>query len=31
MEDKEEQELWFKAMDEEIGALLSKHSFHRVL
>jgi Reverse transcriptase (RNA-dependent DNA polymerase) len=31
MEDKEEQELWFKAMDDEIGALLNKHTFHRVL
>jgi hypothetical protein len=28
MEDQDEKELWFKAMDEEIGTLLSKNTFH---
>jgi Reverse transcriptase (RNA-dependent DNA polymerase) len=31
MEDKEEKELWFQEMDEEIGAHLSKHTFQQVL
>jgi hypothetical protein len=29
MEDKEEQQRWFEAMDEEIRVLLSKHTFQR--
>jgi Reverse transcriptase (RNA-dependent DNA polymerase) len=31
MEDTTEQQLWFDAMDKEIGALLSKYTFQRVL
>jgi hypothetical protein len=31
MEDKVERELWFEAMDEEIRAILSKHTFQIVL
>jgi hypothetical protein len=31
MEDKEERALLFQSMDEEIGALLSKHTVQRVL
>jgi Reverse transcriptase (RNA-dependent DNA polymerase) len=31
MEDTAERQLWFDAMDEEIGALLSEHTFQQVL
>jgi hypothetical protein len=31
MADKEEQASWFDAMDDEVNALLSKHTFRKVL